>query len=112
MSPHNSAVDYQVLHKPGQDSRVTGTSTGGPVISSGDGARVSLALQKPRTLGYHFELWTLERLQAAFWEPEDTHLSDSTIWTFLARCGLVWPGQLFGLYMEIGWRPKLFYGLY
>jgi transposase len=29
---------------------------------------VDLALQKPRSLGYPFELWTLERLQTAFEE--------------------------------------------
>jgi transposase len=54
---------------------------------------VDLALQKPRTLGYPFELWTLERLQTAFWEREDTHLSDSTIWTWLAEEGLEWKRQ-------------------
>jgi transposase len=46
---------------------------------------VSMALQKPRTLGYPFELWTLERLQTAFKEGEGVHLSDSTIWTWPAR---------------------------
>ena len=30
------------------------------------GSLISLALQKPRSLGYPFELWTLERLQTAF----------------------------------------------
>ncbi len=54
---------------------------------------VSLALQKPRTLGYPFELWTLERLQTAFREREGTHLSDSTIWTWLAEEGLEWKRQ-------------------
>jgi transposase len=29
---------------------------------------ISLALQKPDTLGYPFKLWTLERLQKAFKE--------------------------------------------
>ncbi|HSG43333.1 MAG TPA: helix-turn-helix domain-containing protein [Anaerolineales bacterium] len=29
-------------------------------------ALLDLALQKPRSLGYPFELWTLERLQRAF----------------------------------------------
>lgn len=54
---------------------------------------VSLALQKPRTLGYPFELWTLERLQTAFQEREGIHLSDSTIWTWLAEEGLEWKRQ-------------------
>lgn len=54
---------------------------------------VSLALQKPRTLGYPFELWTLERLQTTFQEREGIHLSDSTIWTWLAEEGLEWKRQ-------------------
>lgn len=57
------------------------------------GKLVSLALQKPRTLGLPFELWTLERLQTAFEEREGTHLSDSTIWTWLAEEGLQWKRQ-------------------
>src|SRR5918999_1288131 len=32
-------------------------------------------------------------------------------WPFLARCGLCWPRQLFGLFPERSWRPKLFDGL-
>jgi transposase len=35
----------------------------------------------------------------------------SPFWPFLARYGLVRPRQLFGLSMEMGWRPKLFIGL-
>ena len=54
---------------------------------------ISLALQKPRSLGYPFELWTLERLQQAFAEREQTHLSDSTIWTWLDEEGLQWRRQ-------------------
>jgi transposase len=46
-------------------------------------ALINLALQKPRTLGYPFELWTLERLQRALQEREGIHLSDSTIWEWL-----------------------------
>lgn len=42
-------------------------------------ALLDLALQKPRNLGYPFELWTLERLQNAFKERHGVHLSDSTI---------------------------------
>jgi transposase len=57
------------------------------------GKLVSLALQKPRTLGYPFELWTLERLQSAFEDREGIHLSDSTIWTWLAEEGLEWKRQ-------------------
>jgi transposase len=64
--------------------------THGPHVRS---ALIDLALQKPRSLGYPFELWTLERLQGAFEERQGTHLSDSTIWTWLAEEGLEWKRQ-------------------
>jgi transposase len=54
---------------------------------------LSLALQKPRSLGYPHELWTLERLQVAFRERHGIHLSDSTIWTWLEEEGLKWKRQ-------------------
>lgn len=54
---------------------------------------IDLAVQKPRTLGYPFELWTLERLQTALEEREGIHLSDSTIWTWLDEEGLKWKRQ-------------------
>ena len=57
------------------------------------GALIGLALQKPRSLGYPFELWTLERLQTAFRERERTHLSDSTIWTWMDEEGFAWKRQ-------------------
>lgn len=57
------------------------------------GGLIDLALQKPRTLGYPFELWTLERLQQAFEERKGVHLSDSTIWTWLDDEGLEWKRQ-------------------
>lgn len=56
-------------------------------------ALIALATQKPSSLGYSFELWTLERLQQAFKEREHTHLSDSTIWEWLAAEGLEWKRQ-------------------
>jgi transposase len=56
-------------------------------------ALVSLALQKPRSLGYPFELWTLERLQRAFKERQGIHLSDSTIWTWMDEEGFHWKRQ-------------------
>jgi transposase len=56
-------------------------------------ALISLALQKPNTLGYPFKLWTLERLQTAFEERERVHLSDSTIWTWMAEEGFEWKRQ-------------------
>src|SRR5262245_38327459 len=40
---------------------------------------LSLALQKPQTLGYPFTLWTLERLQRAWKARQEVDLSDSTI---------------------------------
>lgn len=56
-------------------------------------ALVSLATQKPRSLGLPFELWTLERLQCEFKVREGVHLSDSTIWTWLRDEGLHWKRQ-------------------
>jgi len=56
-------------------------------------ALISLALQKPRSLGYPFELWTLERLQRAFEERRGVHLSDSTIWTWMDEEGFKWKRQ-------------------
>lgn len=56
-------------------------------------ALISLAVQKPRSLKYPFELWTLERLQRAFKEREGLHLSDSTIWEWLKAEGLEWKRQ-------------------
>ncbi|NBC01112.1 MAG: helix-turn-helix domain-containing protein [Bacteroidetes bacterium] len=50
---------------------------------------IGLALQKPSALGYPFALWTLERLQDAFFEREGVHLSDSTIWTWMDEEGLM-----------------------
>jgi transposase len=57
------------------------------------GQLVALALQKPSGLGYPFELWTLERLQGAFEQRHGVHLSDSTIWEWLAEEGLEWKRQ-------------------
>lgn len=56
-------------------------------------AVIALAVQKPDTLGYPFKLWTLERLQQALEEREGIHLSDSTIWGWLAAEGLQWKRQ-------------------
>ena len=56
-------------------------------------ALLDLALQKPRSLGYPFELWTLERLQHAFKERHGVHLSDSTIWTWVEAEGFRWRKQ-------------------
>jgi transposase len=56
-------------------------------------ALISLAVQKPASLGLPFALWTLERLQTAFYQRHGVHLSDSTIWTWLADEGLHWKRQ-------------------
>ncbi len=54
---------------------------------------ISLALQKPDTLGYPFKLWTLERLRTAFQERQGIHLSDSTIWEWVEAEGFEWKRQ-------------------
>src|SRR5215212_6674404 len=54
---------------------------------------INLVLQKPPTFGYPFALWTLERLQQAFFEQEAIHLADSTIWTWVEAEGLRWKRQ-------------------
>ena len=54
---------------------------------------IDLAMQRPSSLGYPFELWTLIRLQIAFKQREGIHLSDSTIWTWLKDEGLCWKHQ-------------------
>jgi transposase len=54
---------------------------------------INLVLQKPASLGYPFALWTLERLQQAFFEQEAIHLADSTIWTWVEAEGLRWKRQ-------------------
>lgn len=56
-------------------------------------ALISLARQKPDTLGYPFKLWTLERLQNAFKERHGVHLSDSTIWEWVEAEGFKWKRQ-------------------
>jgi len=54
---------------------------------------VNLAVQKPKSLGYPFELWTLERLQVAMKEKCKLHLSRATIWRWLEAEGLEWKRQ-------------------
>lgn len=56
-------------------------------------ALIDLALQKPRSLGYPFELWTLGRLQDAFKERRGVHLATSTIWTWMDEEGFEWKRQ-------------------
>ncbi len=54
---------------------------------------INLVVQKPRSLGYPFELWTLERLQTAFEEREGVRLCDVTIWTWVEAEGFRWKRQ-------------------
>ena len=57
------------------------------------GALLDLVLQKPRTLGYPFELWTLERAQRAYEERAGIRLSFSTIWKWVEEEGFRWRKQ-------------------
>jgi transposase len=54
---------------------------------------IDLALQKPRSLGLPFELWTLTRLATAYEERYDVQLVPSTIWKWLQAEGLDWKRQ-------------------
>jgi transposase len=54
---------------------------------------VNVAVQKPRSLGYPFEMWTLQRLQVALREKRNLHLSRATIWRWLEAEGLEWKRQ-------------------
>jgi transposase len=54
---------------------------------------IALARTKPKSLGYPFKLWTLERLQTAFQERNGIHLSDSTIWEWVEGEGFRWKRQ-------------------
>jgi len=56
-------------------------------------ALIDLALQKPRSLGYPFALWTLQRLQTAFEERSGAQLCDSTIWLWMENEGSRWRRQ-------------------
>lgn len=64
-----------------------------PTHSQETRSALDLALQKPKSLGYPFALWTLERLQRAFKERHGIHLSDSTIWTWVENEGFRWRKQ-------------------
>ena len=54
---------------------------------------IDLAMHRPSSLDYPFELWTLKRLQISFEEREEIHLSDSTICTWIQDEGLNWKRQ-------------------
>lgn len=57
------------------------------------GKVVDLATQKPRSLGYPFELWTLTRLQRALKERHAIEVQPATIWKWLVAEGLSWKRQ-------------------
>ena len=54
---------------------------------------IDLALQKPRSLGLPFELWTLTRLQSEYEERYGLRLAPSTIWGWMQAEGLDWKRQ-------------------
>ena len=54
---------------------------------------IDLALQKPRSLGLPFELWTLTRLQSEYEERYGLRLGTSTIWKWMQAEGLDWKRQ-------------------
>jgi transposase len=54
---------------------------------------IDLALQKPRSLGLPFQLWTLTRLQSEYEERYGLHLAPSTIWNWMQAEGLDWKRQ-------------------
>jgi hypothetical protein len=54
---------------------------------------LDLALQKPCSLGLPFAMWTLERLQTAFFEREGIQLATSTIWEYVEAECLRWKRQ-------------------
>lgn len=54
---------------------------------------LDLVLQKPRSLGYPFKIWTLDRLQETFFEWEQVRLATSTIWEWVEAQGLKWRCQ-------------------
>ena len=54
---------------------------------------IDLALQKPRSLGLPFELWTVTRLQSEYEERYGLRLGPSTIWKWIQAEGLDWKRQ-------------------
>jgi transposase len=54
---------------------------------------IDLAVQKPRSLGLPFELWTLTRLQREYEDRYGLSLAPSTIWGWMQAEGLDWKRQ-------------------
>ena len=94
-SPQQAGAWIKRFNENGLDGLKDKQRSGRPPIHSQDtrSCLIDLALQKPNSLGYPFALWTLERLQTAFKERNGIHLSDSTIWEWLADEGLKWKRQ-------------------
>lgn len=69
-------------------------------------ALIALATQKPRSLGYHYALWTLKRLQQAFEERHGACLALSTIWGWLGEDGLDLKQQWIWLHTAEKLDPK------
>ena len=57
------------------------------------GKVLDLAIQKPSSLGYPFELWTLTRLKKALEEKHEIKVQPATIWRWLVAEGLTWKRQ-------------------
>ena len=54
---------------------------------------IDLAMHRPSSLDYPFELWTIERLQISFKEREGVYLARSRICTWIQDEGLNWKRQ-------------------
>lgn len=94
-SPQQAGTWVKRFNELGLDGLKDQQRSGRPPIHNQDirSCLISLALQKPSSLGYPFALWTLERLQTAFKQRKGIHLSDSTIWEWLSDEGLKWKRQ-------------------
>ncbi len=94
-SAHSGRTWVKRFNEGGLEALEDRPRSGGPPRHSPEvrSQLVALAVQKPRSLGLPFHLWTLEKLQREFEEREGVHLSDSTIWTWLRDEGLHWKRQ-------------------
>ncbi len=94
-SPQQAGTWVKRFNELGLDGLKDQQRSGRPPVHTQDirSCLISLALQKPDSLGYPFALWTLERLQTAFKQRNGIHLSDSTIWEWLSDEGLKWKRQ-------------------
>lgn len=72
--------------------------TGRPAMHSQNVRKelIALASTKPKTIGYPYESWTLERLQQAFIQQQGIYLAEGTIWKWIESSGLKWREQIKG----------------